>query len=151
MTKSKTKNEKTKVNSSLLFKLVFAIAIIIVYGQTLQFGFVLDDDLYIVKNPSVQNGISYIPQTFLHGISEHFKGSNFMGYRPATMSLFIVEYAIFGLNPAAFHFVNLLLYFLIAVQLFYFLQKLFGIYPRKLFQVAQQIQYYQCIVLGVFT
>jgi Tfp pilus assembly protein PilF len=128
MTKSKIKNEKTKVNSSLLFKLVFAIAIIIVYGQTLQFGFVLDDDLYIVKNPSVQNGISYIPQTFLHGISEHFKGSNFMGYRPATMSLFIVEHAIFGLNPAAFHFVNLLLYFLIAVQLFYFLQKFLSNY-----------------------
>jgi len=45
MSKSKIKNEKTKANSSLLFKLVFAIAIIIVYGQTLQFGFVHDDDL----------------------------------------------------------------------------------------------------------
>jgi hypothetical protein len=100
MSKSKIKNEKTKANSSLLFKLVFAIAIIIVYGQTLRFGFVLDDDLYIVKNPAVQNGISYIPQTFLHGISEHFKGSNIMGYRPVTMSVFIFEHAIFGLNPA---------------------------------------------------
>ena len=121
MSKSKIKNDKTKANSSLLFKIVFAIVIIIVYGQTLRFGFVLDDDLYIVKNPSVQNGISYIPQTFLHGISEHFKGSNFMGYRPATMCLFIIEYSVFGANPAGFHLVNLLLYFLIAVQLFYFL------------------------------
>jgi Tfp pilus assembly protein PilF len=128
MSKSKIKNEKTKANSSLLFKIVFAIVIIIVYGQTLRFGFVLDDDLYIVKNPTVQNGISYIPHTFLHGISEHFKGSNFMGYRPATMSLFIIEYSVFGLNPAGFHLVNLLLYFLIAVQLFYFLQKLLSNY-----------------------
>jgi tetratricopeptide (TPR) repeat protein len=124
MSKTKIKNDKAKANSSLLYKILFAIVIIIVYGQTLGFGFVLDDDLYIVKNPSIQNGITYIPQTFLHGISEHFKGSNFMGYRPATMCLFIIEYAIFGLNPAAFHFVNLLLYFLIAVQLIYFLQKL---------------------------
>jgi tetratricopeptide (TPR) repeat protein len=128
MSKSKIKNDKTKANSSLLFKIVFAIVIIIVYGQTLRFGFVLDDDLYIVKNPSVQNGISYIPQTFLHGISEHFKGSNFMGYRPATMCLFIIEYSVFGANPAGFHLVNLLLYFLIAVQLFYFLQKLLSNY-----------------------
>jgi Tfp pilus assembly protein PilF len=128
MSKSKIKNEKTKTNSTLLFKIVFAIVIIIVYGQTLRFGFVLDDDLYIVKNPTVQNGISYIPQTFLHGISEHFKGSNFMGYRPATMSLFIVEYSVFGTNPAGFHLVNLLLYFLIAIQLFYFLQKILSNY-----------------------
>ena len=95
MSKSKIKNEKTKANASLLFKIVFAFVIIIVYGQTLRFGFVLDDDLYIVKNPVIQKGISEIPNTFLHGISEHFKGSNFMGYRPVTMSLFIVEYAIF--------------------------------------------------------
>lgn len=128
MSKSKSKNEKTKAKLSLLFNIVFAIVIIIVYGQTLRFGFVLDDDLYIVKNPTVQNGISYIPQTFFHGISEHFKGSNFMGYRPATMSLFIIEYSVFGTNPAGFHLVNLLLYFLIAVQLFYFLQKILSNY-----------------------
>ena len=128
MSKSKIKNEKTKANSSLFFKIVFAIVIIIVYGQTLRFGFVLDDDLYIVKNPTVQNGISFIPQTFFHGISEHFKGSNFMGYRPATMSLFIIEYSVFASNPAGFHLVNLLLYFLIAVQLFYFLQKILSNY-----------------------
>jgi Tfp pilus assembly protein PilF len=128
MSKSKINNVKATENNSLLFKFIFAIVILIVYGQTLRFGFVLDDDLYIVKNPTLQNGISYIPQTFLHGISEHFKGSNFMGYRPITMSLFIVEYSIFGLNPTAFHLVNLILYFLIAVQLFYFLQKLLSNY-----------------------
>ena len=124
MSKSKIKNEKTKASSTLLFKIVFAIVIIIVYGQTLRFGFVLDDDLYILKNPSIQNGVSYIPQTFFHGISEHFKGSNFMGYRPATITLLIIEYSVFKTNPAGFHLINLLLYFLIAVQLFYFLQKL---------------------------
>ncbi len=128
MSKSKIKNEKTIANASLLFKIVFAFVIIIVYGQTLRFGFVLDDDLYIVKNPVIQKGISEIPNTFLHGISEHFKGSNFMGYRPVTMSLFIVEYAIFDLNPAAFHLVNITLYFLIAIQLLYFLQKILSNY-----------------------
>lgn len=128
MSKSKIKNEKTKASSTLLFKIVFAIVIIIVYGQTLRFGFVLDDDLYILKNPSIQNGVSYIPQTFFHGISEHFKGSNFMGYRPATITLLIIEYSVFKTNPAGFHLINLLLYFLIAVQLFYFLQKLLSKY-----------------------
>ncbi len=124
MSKQKDKTQKVNKESSILFKIIFALVIIVVYGQTIRFGFVLDDDLYIVKNPLVQNGIYNIPNTFLHGISEHFKGSNFMGYRPATVSLYIIEKSIFGMNPQAFHFVNLFLYSLIAFQLYELLKKL---------------------------
>ncbi|MFM7015420.1 MAG: hypothetical protein ACKOX3_03735 [Bacteroidota bacterium] len=124
MSKQKSKALPVNSNHGMLFKVLLAIIILFIYGQTLRFGFVLDDDLYIVKNPVIQNGLGYIPQTFFHGISEHFKGSNFMGYRPVTLSLFIIEYTLFGMNPSAFHFISLLLYFFVAIQLYSFLKSI---------------------------
>lgn len=123
--KKQKANQNTKDNgSSLLIKIIFGLAILFVYGQTLKAGFVLDDDLYIVKNPVIQKGISEIPNTFLHGISEHFKGSNFMGYRPVTISFFLLQNTMFGLNASAFHLMNIILYFFIALQLFRFLKSI---------------------------
>lgn len=107
-----------------LWWLLFLLAIAIMYGKTLQYGFVLDDDLFIRNNPTMQLGLSGIPETFKHGSQEHFKGSNFQMYRPVVISSFLWQYQWFELEPQGYHVINLLLYWFIAIVVFKILRRL---------------------------
>ena len=103
---------------------------VLIYSNSLQNGYTLDDSLVITDNRFVQDGIS--------GISEIFTNDAFTGffgidkklveggrYRPLSLAMFAVEYQLFGNNPFIGHMVNLALYLGIVLIIFSFTQQLF--------------------------
>lgn len=76
-------------------------------------GFIWDDDDYLTNNPYVQapDGIDEIWEL------EPFQGSNTRQYYPMVFTTFWIEHALWGLNPAGYHFVNVMLHALNAILL----------------------------------
>lgn len=88
----------------------------------------MDDNLvtstYDSKHPTVEGGISAIPEIF----ASHFviNSKQNYAYRPVTTSSFAIEYQFFGQNPTASHFFNILLYALSIIVLFRVLNQIWG-------------------------
>jgi tetratricopeptide (TPR) repeat protein len=118
---------------------IMALFVLVLYGRTLSYGFVLDDDLYIVQNPLVQQGSSGIYKAFTQGSLTHFAGSNFQVYRPVTMALFAVQKSLFGNDAGAFHFVNLLLYTGVCILVLRLFERLFKDLSQQLVRVAASL------------
>ena len=64
----------------------------------------LDDDVYVTDNPWIQQGlnrqsVSWAMTSFKEGV-----------WNPMTWISFILDYQLFGLNPAGYHLTNLLLH-----------------------------------------
>lgn len=87
---------------------LFVCVIIALYGQTIFFDFVLDDDLAIKLHHSVTQGWAGIPDIITQG----YRSANFGGqfYRPVPLIMFAIEYAIAPDNPMIHHIVNILCY-----------------------------------------
>lgn len=104
----------------------------ILYFNTLSHGFILDDDVVIVKNTFVGKGISGIPEIFSH---DSFRGYELIQddtsllqggrYRPLSLAAFALLIEIFGPKPLPFHFLNIVLYVLTGAMLYWFLHILF--------------------------
>ena len=105
-----------------------AIAFLL-YGQGLQFGYVLDDRIVITENAYTKKGFD--------GIRELFSTESFQGYfgeqknlleggryRPLSLVTFAIEHQFFGLNSTISHIINVLLYALCAFIAFITLQRL---------------------------
>lgn len=107
-----------------LFFLAFVI-----YSNSLNNGYVLDDSLFITGNNYTLNGIDGIKDIWTHDafVGAHGRAFDLEGgrYRPLAITLFAVEYELFGLNPFTGHFVNVLLFALTAVVFYLFLLRLF--------------------------
>jgi len=98
----------------------------LVYANTMLNGYAYDDPLMIQKNVFVQQGIKAIPMLLA---TPHLRGFYVITndlYRPLSLVMFAIEYQLWGPNPAAGHFFNILCYGLCVVFLFLFLDKLFG-------------------------
>ena len=120
----KSKNLAKQQFNPIYYKLLFVVVILVLYGRSIGFDFVLDDDLFIKNNPLVQKGILGIGQTFFHGSLEYFRGSNLQVYRPMLLIAFCIEKAMFGNIPGGFHFINVLLYVFTAIVFFNLIRKL---------------------------
>lgn len=100
-----------------LYLLLFATSFLI-YSNTLNHGFVLDDDIVFKDNQFVQEGVAAIDEILSHGFLYGFNGKNDQSYRPLTLINLAIEKQLFGNNPSAIHFMHLLLYALAIVLLF---------------------------------
>jgi hypothetical protein len=128
----------------ILTALAFAL-----YAISIQYGYLLDDEMVIQKNAFVQKGFA--------GLSDIFKSDSFFGYfqdkqklflleggryRPLSLATFAMEIGFFGKdNPNLVHFshlINILLYALNGVLLYRILLGLFPVQPggRWFFSVA---------------
>lgn len=96
------------------------------FSNTLSHDYAWDDAIVIVDNPRVQAGISSIPEHFQVRTRATF--SDFSGYRPITMSSFAVDQSIAPLEPSWGHLMNVLLFALLCVVLFYTLRQVFPTY-----------------------
>jgi tetratricopeptide (TPR) repeat protein len=81
--------------------LLFAVTVL-AYQKAWQAGFIWDDDLYVTQNEllTAPNGLSRIWFS-LDSPSQYF---------PLTYTSFRLEYALWGLHPAGYHWVNILLH-----------------------------------------
>jgi len=105
--------------------IILAVASFVVYFNTLNNGFVYDDDTIIVKNAN-NLSLKNIPGYFTNqGDYKYVFGAL---YRPLIMTSFSIDYSLFGLKPGGFHFINILLHTAATIVLFLVLLLLFGKY-----------------------
>jgi tetratricopeptide (TPR) repeat protein len=134
--KNKAKNKKPQNTPSKSFKfegnwyaLIVMIFAFILYANTLNHGFVLDDDLVSAKNSFVMEG--KVGKIFTSSYHEAFTGKPDRNYRPMSMAAFAIEKNFVAknqdgsLSPGVFHFFNLIWYSIGCGLLFIFLKKIF--------------------------
>jgi len=136
----KNKSEVKKVEISKIsqkfefskFRFFFAFGIFalsfLIYSNTINHEYVVDDIIVTTQNPLVQKGFEGIPDLISHGYFYANTGRNDESYRPMSMVMIAVETEIFGLSPKVSHFFNILFYSLSCLLLFLFLERLFSKY-----------------------
>lgn len=97
----------------------------LIYSNTFNHGFVLDDDVVYLKNSFVQKGFGGLTDIFSHGFLYGFNQRNDQSYRPLVLANFAIEHQIFGNNPKAHHVIGVLIYSLVCLILYQFLLLLF--------------------------
>ncbi len=109
-----------------LIRLFLVAVVIMLYGQSINFQFTLDDDLFYLKHKSVQQGMDGVADIFTKGSLNQFDGTTgVQPYRPITLTVFAIQKTLFDNSPSAAHFVNVILYILVVLILFGLLKKLF--------------------------
>lgn len=108
------------------FNLILILSVIglcfVLYGNTIPNGFSLDDEFVLHNDSIVAKGISGIPELFKTRYAWDQKGG--YGYRPVVKVTFALEYVLFKDSPHWGHFINIMMYALICIFLFYFFRKL---------------------------
>jgi hypothetical protein len=111
--------------------LLLVVATLALYNRISQNAFVnFDDDLYIVENPHVQAGLHW------ETVKWAFTTYDLANWHPLTWLSHVLDYQLFGLNPAGHHYTNLLLHAANVVLLFLLLQSATGFTWRSLMVAA---------------
>jgi tetratricopeptide (TPR) repeat protein len=108
----------------------------LLYMNTLNHGYVIDDQIAITRNSLTQQGISGIGQIFSHSYLYGYDGREDESYRPLTLTTFAIEKSFFDASPKASHFIQILLYGVLLVVLFKWLSELAGEDSRSLVAVT---------------
>ena len=117
---------------SLAVCLALSLAVWVVFGRTLHYGFVnYDDDLYVYKNPIVTGGLN--PHEIVW-VSTHDNGLG--EWFPLTDISHMLDWQFYGLNAGGHHLTNVLLHTATAMLLFLVLRKLTGAFWRAAFVAA---------------
>jgi len=120
-----TSSIKVDVKASWLWVyLTIALAVFVLYGNTLSNGYVLDDFSVIKENNIVNQGTKNLGQIFKTSYRAGYLNVNDGLYRPLSLAMFAVEWSISPDNPGLGHFINLIVYIFCGIILFKLLQKL---------------------------
>ena len=88
--------------------------------MTVNFEYVLDDELFITHHPEVQKGFSGIFPIFTEKSLAYMEQSEGQQpYRPITLSSYAIENALFNNNSGSAHFINILIFIAIGFALFH--------------------------------
>ncbi|WP_445457403.1 tetratricopeptide repeat protein [Flavobacterium sp. HNIBRBA15423] len=101
-------------------KMVWFLAIVsfLLYANTLNHGFVLDDIAVIEQNSFVKKGFAGISELFSTLYWQGYWDSNAGLYRPMSLVFFAMEWQLTPNNPFIHHFFNVFYYVLSIVLLF---------------------------------
>jgi tetratricopeptide (TPR) repeat protein len=120
-------NTEKKSPNIFLIKLFLVAVVIMLYGQSINFQFTLDDDLFYLKHKSVQQGMDGVGDIFSKGSLNQFDGTTgVQPYRPVTLTVFAIQKTLFDNSPSAAHFINMFFYILVVLVVFELLRKLFS-------------------------
>ena len=81
---------------------VLVALVVVVYLPTLRNGFITEDDLYVQNNLALRSTQGLYDLWFKFGTMEQ--------YYPLVHTTFWLDYHLWGLNPAGYHAVNMLLH-----------------------------------------
>ena len=112
--------------NNLIGIIVVAILSVVLYSSTVGFGYILDDKIVIQDNDYTKKGFA--------GIGDIFSTESFQGYfgeqknlvegaryRPLSIATFAIEQSVFGPEkPGISHAINIVLYLLLALLVYYF-------------------------------
>jgi tetratricopeptide (TPR) repeat protein len=105
-----TANPKEEKITNFVWGIAITLLSCLLYVNSLKNGFTLDDIVHIQHNPLIQS--SALDSFFFEPI---FPGNL---YRPLVQASYRLTYILFGLNPAAYHLVNILSHALVALLVF---------------------------------
>src|SRR6185312_10602644 len=94
------------------YYILIAALSFLLYANTLQHGFVLDDIAVIQNNSFVQQGISGIPKILTTFYWQGYWNSNAGLYRPTSLIAFAIEHQLSN-KPFIHHFFNVVYYSLL--------------------------------------
>lgn len=115
-------------NRKILAAIVAAVAFLI-YVNTLNHQYALDDVAVIYQNKFVQKGIAGIPQILTTFYWQGYWDQNAGLYRPLSLVMFAVEWEFFPNQPFIGHLINVVLYAAACYLLFLLLVRLFPKFP----------------------
>jgi tetratricopeptide (TPR) repeat protein len=118
------KQEKN-ISSYFQYIILFVLSFVI-YGNTMNHDFVLDDKLIIEGSPLVTGGSEAFPTIFKTNYAYGRTQFNDGLYRPLNILLFNLEYNLWGFNPKGYHFINILLYGILLLLIYKLLTLLFS-------------------------
>jgi hypothetical protein len=87
---------------------------IIVYFNSIQNGYNLDDELVTRNHPLTSKGLNALWEIITSPYYSDEMGYSY-GYRPIVLMTFAIENYFFGEDPHVGHFINLLIYVFIVV------------------------------------
>lgn len=129
MAKDKKQAQKTTTDSSAnnwskFYPIVLFAFSFLLYANTLNHGYVLDDISVISENRYVNKGFDGIGQIWKTSYRDGYWNDSGTIYRPIALTIFAIEWQLAPNNPWLAHFVNVLLYGALCVLLFNVLKKL---------------------------
>jgi tetratricopeptide (TPR) repeat protein len=123
----KKSRKEVKPKKVLFPFLVLPLLAVILYANTFNYSYTMDDDVYITQHRSVQKGFAGISEIFSHG---SLYGFNQVGgtqpYRPIYLLSFAIEKEIGKNTAASRHVMNMLLYALTSIFLYQLLLLILG-------------------------
>ena len=100
---------------------VLLLAVAVVFGRTIGFGFVnYDDHGYVYENPHLKRGLS------AEEIGWAFTTSHCNNWHPVTWLSYMLDYQFCGLEPWGYHLSNVLMHAAAAILLFLILRRMTG-------------------------
>ncbi len=111
--------------SVFILALIVALLGFLLYSGTFNHKYVLDDYPTVKENKLTKKGFKGIPEIYKHSYWYGNDGKDDWLYRPLSVSVFAVEWEFWPDNPKPAHIINVLLYALTGLLLFYTLRKLF--------------------------
>lgn len=108
--------------------LILAVFTFLLYSNSINHDYALDDVACIQQNKFTKQGFAGIPSMLKTFYWQGYWDQNSGVYRPLSMISFAVEYQFFKDNPHVSHFISVLLYSLTVVLLFYVLRQVFAKY-----------------------
>ena len=115
----------SRLSTIQLLCIVLSVITFLLYINTLQNGYVLDDVIMVKENTIVAKGFGGIAELLS---TPHMRGYLVIPndtYRPLSLVMFAIEYQLFGLNPAINHFLNIVVFAACVILFFIFLNRFF--------------------------
>jgi tetratricopeptide (TPR) repeat protein len=110
---------------------LLALAVWVVFGQTLHHEFInFDDDVYVYANPTVAQGMT------LNGIGWAFTHRHGNNWHPLTSLSHMMDCEMHGVAPGGHHLTNVVLHAMTAIVLFLALRSLTGAFWASAFVAA---------------
>jgi len=117
-------NKPVKPANPYSFASILAVLAFLIYSNTFQNTYVLDDVMMVPENRIVAKGISALPEILTTPYLAGYMSLPNDNYRPLALITFTIETQIFGVNPVVNHTMNALIYGLCVFVLFFFLYHL---------------------------
>ena len=125
------KGETFTVRKKIALAILLVVVVSIVYSQTLGHDFLnYDDQAYVTDNNSVKSGLSR------HSFIWAFTTTWASNWHPLTWISHMLDYELYGLNPAGHHLTNVLFHSANTLLLLYLLYYTTGMYWRSFFVAA---------------
>jgi Flp pilus assembly protein TadD len=109
------------LKSRYLCPILLLSGTLLVWGTSLWNGFVWDDRILIQKNEANLSSVSLVQAFFSDFWSTETERGQSNYYRPLVSLSYMLDYAVYGLNPAGYHATNILIHTGCVLALWYLL------------------------------